>query len=116
MSMTNYTSSVHAGGTLSVVDGTKNIGGSMASFTIGYVLSPNSVIGDSDDIMLPTTRSVTNLYSGSTSKVPTTVTVPSSVPPGVYYVGTIADVNNAVTELNEGNNTYKAGTLVTVSP
>ena len=116
-SLTNYNSSVHLGGTIKVVDELQNVGGSQAlNFTIGYVLSTNSVIGDGDDIMLPGTRSLASLNSGATSKVAMTLTVPTTVLPGVYYVGVIDDVGNVVTESNEGNNTLKANTILTVSP
>ena len=112
-SMTNYTTSVHLGGTLSVVD----VGGSQAlNFAMGYVLSPNSVIGDGDDIMLPGSRTVVSLNSGASSEVALKLTVPTSVPPGVYYVGVIDDVGNAVNESNEGNDVLKAATAVTISP
>ena len=100
-----------------MVDDVQNVGGSQAlNFTIGYVLSTNSVIGDGDDIILPGTRSLASLYSGDNSKVAMTLTVPTSVPPGVYYVGVIDDVGNVVNESNEGNNTLKANTILTVSP
>ena len=116
-SFTNYYTSVHPGGTIKVVDQVQNVGGSAAlNFTMGYVLSPNNVIGDSDDIVLPGTRFLASLNSGATSKVATTLTVPTSVPLGVYYVGVIDDVGDAVSESDEGNNTLKATTLLTVKP
>jgi subtilase family serine protease len=116
-SFTNYNSSVHQGGTITVVDGVKNQGGSTApASAVGYVLSPNSVIGDSDDIVLPSTRAIASLVAGASSKDSIKLTVPASVPPGTYYVGVIADVGNAVNESNETNNTLKAARMLTVSP
>ncbi|MBI3597606.1 MAG: hypothetical protein HY203_10680 [Nitrospirae bacterium] len=41
---------------------------------------------------------------------------PNGPAPGVYYVGAIADVNGAVAEGNEGNNTRMATGTITVTP
>ena len=84
----------------------KNQGGIAApAFTIGFVLSVNTVIGDADDIVLSPQRSITSLNASASSAASTSVTVPLSTPSGSYYIGAIADVNNTVTEGNEGNNT-----------
>ncbi len=42
--------------------------------------------------------------------------VPGGTALGVYHVGAIADVNGAVTESNEGNNTRLASGTITVTP
>jgi hypothetical protein len=42
--------------------------------------------------------------------------VPCGTTPGIYYLGAIADVNGAVTEGNEGNNTILATGTITVTP
>jgi subtilase family serine protease len=45
------------------------------------------------------------------------VTVPGGTTPGInYYIGAIADVNGAVAESNEGNNTRIASGTITVTP
>lgn len=116
----NYNLSVTTGETVLVTDSTKNQGGSQGltgatAFDIGYVLSPNRVIGDGDDILLPTVRSLPSLGVNTTSTVSTHVTIPGSVAPGSYWVGAIADVNGDVDELKEGNNTKRASNKVTVS-
>ncbi len=113
----NFNLSASAGGTIVVLDSLANNGGSQAlAFDIGYVLSSNSVIGDSDDIPLPTTRTLTSLGVGATSTASTHVTIPVSVPPGSYWVGAVADVNGVVDETNESNNTGRASSKVTVNP
>jgi subtilase family serine protease len=113
----NFTLSAPVGGTMQVLDSTKNQGGSQAlNFEVGYVLSPNRKIGDSDDIPLPTTRTLTSLGVGATSTASTRLIISRKVAPGSYWVGAIADVKNTVDELKEGNNTKRASNKVTVSP
>jgi hypothetical protein len=113
----NFNLAETAGGTILVTDSTENKGGSQAlNFDVGYVLSPNRVIGDSDDITLSTTRTLASSGVNATSTVSTQVTIPTDVPTGSYYVGATADVSGAVDELKEGNNTLRASNKVTVSP
>ena len=113
----NFNLTATAGGTILVIDSTKNQGGSQAlNFDVGYVLSTNGIIGDGDDILLPTTRSLTSLGVNTISTVSTHVTIPFDVPAGTYNVGAIADVSGVVDELKEGNNTLRASNKVTISP
>jgi subtilase family serine protease len=109
---------VARGGSFAVTDTVKNQGGSAASgFAIGIVLSKNNVIGDVDDILLAPQQPVGGLGTGlNSSSLSTTVTVPGGTATGVYYVGAIADVNEAVTEGDEGNNTVLATGTITVTP
>jgi len=110
-------SSVAAGKSFSISNTVKNQGGSQAlGFAIGFVLSPNNTVGDGDDVALTPQRSVAVLNVNASSAATTTVTVPVGTAPGVYYVGAIADVNNAVTESNEANNTRLATSTITVTP
>ena len=107
--------SVAKGGSFSLSNATKNQGGSSAgSFAIGFVLSSNTTIGDSDDIALSSQRSVTSRGVGGTSSASTTVTVPLSTPSGFYYIGAITDINNTVTEGSEGNNTRTTTSTIIV--
>jgi hypothetical protein len=110
-----FTYNVNVGDSMVILDSLTNRGGSQAlSFDIGYVLSPNNIIGDGDDIRLPTTRTLDVLGVGATSTASTSVTIPADVPPGVYYVGAVADIDGTVVELSEANNTGKASSTVTV--
>ena len=110
-------STVAAGGSFAVSDTVKNQGGSSASsFAIGFVLSPNNIIGDGDDIALTPQQSVSGLGVGLSSSSSTSVTVPGSTATGVYYVGAIADVNGVVGESNETNNNRLASGTITVTP
>jgi len=115
--VSTFSYTVHLDGTMVVLDSLKNSGGAQAlAFDVGYVLSPNRVIGDGDDILLPTTRSLSSLAVGATSTASTHVTVPGTVPPGRYWVGAIGDVNDVVDESNESNNGKKASSQVRVLP
>ena len=115
----NFTLSVTAGGTMHVLDSTKNQGGSQAlNFEVGYILSKNGIFGDGDDILLPTTRTLTSLGVGATSSATTDVTIPGDVAPGSYWIWAVADINNTVDEgapAKENNNKKKASSKVTVT-
>jgi len=111
-----FTYNVTAGDSMVILDSLTNRGGSQAlSFDISYVLSTNSIIGDGDDVLLPTMRNLDVLGVGATSTASIQVTIPADVPPGNYYVGAVADLNGTVAELSEANNTGKASSRVTVS-
>lgn len=113
--VSTFTYSVTAGNSMVILDSLSNNGGAQAlAFDVGFVLSPNSVIGDGDDIPLPETRTLTSLGVGATSTASTSVTIPESVAAGSYYVGAVADVNGVVDESNEANNTKRASSKVTV--
>ena len=106
---------VTAGNDMVILDSLANNGGSQAlNFQVGYVLSPNRIIGDSDDIVLPTTQTIDVLGVGAYSTDSMHVSIPVDVPSGKYWVGAIADVTNAVDELKEGNNAKRASSQVTV--
>ena len=106
---------VNAGATLSVTNTVKNQGGiSAGSFAIAFRLSKNTTYGDSDDVSISTTRSVSSLAAGASSTATTSLTIPSTTKAGSYYVCTKADSGSTVAESNETNNTRCSTTLVTV--
>jgi subtilase family serine protease len=84
------------------------------AFRIAFHLSPNTTYGDSDDVVITAIRSVTSLAAGANSTGSTTLTVPTATPSGTYYVCTMADSLNQVTELDETNNTLCSTTQITV--
>jgi hypothetical protein len=115
--LTTAATSVPAGGSFVLSDTVINRGGSSASaFAIGFVLSPNNIIRDGDDIPMTPQRSIASLGVGASSAGTTTVTVPGGTAPGVYYIGAIADVNGTVTESREGNNTRVTVGTIAVTP
>jgi len=107
---------VAAGANFTLSNTAQNQGGSSAgSFTIAFHLSSNATYGDGDDVVITQTRSVASLAIGATSAASTTLTVPSSTPPGPYYVCAMADSAGTVAESNETNNSLCTGTPIQVS-
>jgi hypothetical protein len=82
-------------------------------FKVGLFLSRDVKIQNGKDLLIATFK-VKNLAAGASSQVKTTVTLPTSVRPGTYYFGAMADVNKIVAELDEGNNAKCAKYKLTV--
>jgi hypothetical protein len=81
-----------------------------ANFDANLVISPNPVIGDADDIPLdPATVSVAQVLAGSSRDINATVTIPTSVANGDYYLG--VDLGLADTDTS---NNQVASKLITV--
>jgi subtilase family serine protease len=95
---------VTSGSTVAVSDTVKNQGGgSSPASTLRLYLSANSAI-DSGDTVLGT-RSVPSLPADASSSGQTTVTIPSGLSTGIYYVIAETDATQAVAETQETNNT-----------
>ncbi len=80
-----------------------NIGQTATSgdFDANLVISPNDVIGDGDDIPLqPSSVTVTQIDGGGNRDVNATVTIPTSVSDGDYYIGVNLDVADSDTTNN----------------
>jgi len=112
--VTPNASTASPGGTLSVTDTVSNGGAASGVFRISYRLSPTASYSDPGAVVITITRSVTSLAAGVSSTGTTTLTLPGATPSGTYYVCTLADSLNQVTETNEGNNTLCSGATVTV--
>jgi len=110
-------SSVRAGRKLPVTDTVRNQGAiTTSTFSVAYRLSVNAIYGDGDDITITKTRSISSLAAGASNTATTSVTVPSSTPPGNYYVCAKADSTSVVVEGDETNNTLCSATTVAVLP
>lgn len=73
-------------------------------FQVGVYLSDDPMIDPATDILIGT-RTESFLAVGSVSSSgPTPIPVPSSTPPGEYFVGVYADSSELLAELDEGNN------------
>jgi Divergent InlB B-repeat domain/CARDB len=117
LSMTNVTpnaATAKKGGTLSVITTVSNGGSASGAFRIGFRLSPNTIYGDADDVVITVTRVIKSLGAGVSSTGTTSLTIPGATPSGNYYVCTLADSLNQVAETNEGNNTLCSSAIVTV--
>jgi len=112
-SISNPPSTAHAGSSFFVTDTTGNSGDNTASAsTTQYRLSVDAAITSSDTLI--GTRSVGTLKKGSSSTGSVTVTIPSNLTLGTYYLGACADGTGAVTESTETNNCLASTTTVNV--
>jgi len=82
-------------------------------FRMGLYLSTDAAI-TTDDTFLGF-RYVDTLTSGASSSGSTAVTIPASLVPGTYYLGTIADYPDNLIEVSEANNSL-AGNTIQISP
>jgi hypothetical protein len=107
---------VNQGGTLSVSDTVRNQGAvsTPIGFRVGFHLSGNNVFGDSDDVTITTNRVVAALSNGASSTGTTGLLIPSTIPPGVYFVCAKADSLSQIVETDETNNTLCSSIQVTV--
>lgn len=87
-------------------------GGSAPYFSVGFYLSTDDMITTSD--VLIGTRSMATLAYGNTSADATTIAVPNTVAPGIYYLGAIADYDNRTADSDRANNAL-AGNQITVT-
>lgn len=96
--------SISSGGNLTIDDVVRN-GGELASGStrVAFFLSPDEEIDASDSLL--GVRSVAGLAVGAESSGSTTVSLPTSLTPGSWWLGAIIDDTDAVTESNEENNT-----------
>ncbi|MCW2283974.1 V8-like Glu-specific endopeptidase [Rhodoblastus acidophilus] len=105
-------SSVAEGSSVQVSYIVANWGGSAGASTSGVYLSTDSVITKADTLLA--TDSVAAIAGGYASPTHTITLSTSGIAPGTYYVGVIADYNNAVPESNEANNA-SVGVVLTIT-
>jgi uncharacterized repeat protein (TIGR01451 family) len=92
-----------------------NMGSASADeFDIGFHLSTNQTYGDGDDIAFDANRPIASLLPGASSNASTSLTVPPTTPPGIYYVCAMADRYDSVPEFDETNNSLCTGTQIQV--
>ena len=103
--------SADAGDSKSISTRIKNDGdASSGSFRWALYLSTDTTITTSDIQLDYWTQS--SISAGSTRTSTKSVTIPSSITGGYYYVGMIVDINNQVSESDEGNNDdYDSGRI-----
>lgn len=104
-----------SGGSFSATDTVRNQGAAAAgaSATRYYLSADQQKSGE--DVLLVGSRSVPSLAAGQTSSGSATVTIPSSMPLGTYYLLACADELNAVAESNETNNCLTSAATVKVT-
>lgn len=97
-------SSATRGSTITVGDSTKNSGGSSAGASATkFYLSTNNKY-ETGDVYLGS-RSIPSLASGATNSGSISITIPSGISAGSYYIIAVADANKVVIEASETNNT-----------
>ncbi|MBI4651763.1 Ig-like domain-containing protein [Candidatus Desantisbacteria bacterium] len=107
-------SSGATGTSISITSTVKNQGiGTMSASTLGIYLSTDANITTSDTRL--GTASITALAAGASSTVTTSLTIPLTLSAGQYYIGAIADYNNARKESDETNNALTGNTIDIIS-
>ena len=105
---------VMASGPITITDTTTNQGSApVGASTTAFYLSINSTYDAADQFV--GNRTVGALVASSSSTVQTTCAVPVGTAVGRYYVIAVADVNGAVAESLENNNT-RTGGVVYIGP
>ena len=88
------------------------------STTVGYVvgiyLSTDATITTADTL-IQNKQIYTYLAAGASKTVNFTTSIPVSVTPGTYYLGAIADTNNAQPETDETNNGFAGASMAAVA-
>ncbi len=107
-----------AGQSVIVTETTENQGGGAAGASVTqFYLSSNAALDAGDELL--TVRSIPALAANSSSTATTTVTFPTGVAAGTWYLIAKADALDAVAETIEGNNvtarSIKFGADLTVS-
>jgi CARDB protein/matrixin len=82
-----------------------NLGTGTQSFNIGFYLSTNDIISTADRLLGTNTGAW--LTAGASITGSRTLTIPSDVTPGRYWLGTIVDHDEQVGEAHEGNNSME---------
>ncbi|MGA8145945.1 MAG: CARDB domain-containing protein, partial [Gallionellaceae bacterium] len=111
-SLGTTTTSLAAGGNLTVTDTVANQGTSptsASSFRVNYYLSTDATITAADTLLGG--RNITSIAAGATNTASTLVSVPAGLAPGVYYLGEIVDSGNAQPETNKANNALATVTI-----
>ena len=106
-----------AGGKIAMSITVLNQGGAAAGpFRVGFRFSADSIITSADALSSSVCTYGSGLGAGSSSVCSGDVTVPSTLEPWAYYVGTIADKDDEVAESDESNNARAAPTATLISP
>jgi len=108
-----------ANGTMTVSDvvSTDPSGGNVsAGVVVAYFLSTDAVITNADTRLIGERVLATGIIAGQSNSGGTTVTIPSGITPGLYYLGAIVDDVGAVAESNETNNSGVATNTRSIGP
>jgi hypothetical protein len=111
----NGPSSASTGGSISVSASLLNQrANDSGAFRLGFYLSTDSTITTGDRLIA--SCSYSSLVAGGSSTCGGSASIPSNVAPGSYYLGAIADYQNAVIEASDNNNTRAVGPITITGP
>ena len=85
-----------------------------AGFDVNFYLSKDAVI-DGSDIYVGKRRMINGVLTGGSDTGSATITIPSSLGEGVYYLGAIADANGEIIESDETNNTATVAATLSIA-
>ncbi|MDD5772836.1 MAG: CARDB domain-containing protein, partial [bacterium] len=103
------------GTSISITATVKNQGvGTISTSTAGIYISTDPTITTSDTRL--GTASIASLAAGASSTVTKSFVIPSTKAAGIYYIGAIADYNNARKESDETNNILAGNTINITKP
>ncbi len=118
MTVVSTTSNSAKVGTSITVSNTEKNQGTQATTisnnVVGIYLSTDATITTADTLI--GSRTVSSLAAGATSAASTIATVPSTLAPGTYYLGVLADKNSIQPETNETNNALTKTGTITIMP
>jgi len=89
-----------------------NLGTSSATFNTGFYLSTNSFISTGDLLLGSNTGA--SASAGAIGTFTRSLTIPSNVAPGTYYLGFLVDKDGGLAENNEGNNGQPMPRAITI--
>jgi len=112
-SLSVSSTTVEAGGSLSVQDSVRNAGQTAAGASVLAVYLSSDASLDDDDLLLGM-RGVPALEPGAASEAQGSLTVPAGTPAGSYRLIAFADAEYDVVEAQELNNLRVAGSALTV--
>src|SRR5437773_221543 len=108
--VSNPPTTVTPGGTFSITDTVQNIGNvTAAASTTRYYLS-TTTSKTTSSILFTVNRSVPSLAPAATSSGNASITVPSTLPSGTYFLLACSDDTKLVSETNETNNCKASAT------
>ena len=101
---------VTLGGTFSVSDTVQNMGTVIAAASTTHYYLSTTTSKSLSSILLTGSRSVPSLAPATTSSGNASVTVPSTLPSGAYFLLACSDDKGVVSETNETNNCTASAT------
>lgn len=106
------TTSAARGSSVTVEFTFSNLSTASKTFDIGFYLSTNDLISTGDTLL--GTNFGASGGAGGTGTFSRSLTIPSNIAPGTYYLGFLVDKNNAHSEANEGNNNQQMPRSITI--